>query len=226
MCTLLFRFSPNDQYPLAILSNRDEAYKRPSGGWAWRGGNRRYFAPVDLEAGGTWIGLNESGVVAALTNIFPRLRGSSFRSRGALVIDLLHLDAANLSWDVLPEAVSNHQYNKFNLLVADRSVAYLFTWRGRNLVQRDLTPGVYEVANRPFRGRSIPDDVAEGNEGWLAMKASRLVEHPFVCKHGRGYGTCSSHKLLVHGTDRSKSLVWHLDGHPCESRYKLVMGTE
>ena len=71
MCTILVRHNPADPHPLAILANRDEAYNRSSGGWAWRGGDRQYFAPVDHVAGGSWIGLNQTGLVVALTNIFP-----------------------------------------------------------------------------------------------------------------------------------------------------------
>ena len=62
MCTLLIRLSPGDDYPLAILSNRDEVYDRPSGGWEWRGEEGQIFAPIDIQAGGSWIGFNDKGV--------------------------------------------------------------------------------------------------------------------------------------------------------------------
>ncbi|MQY63486.1 MAG: hypothetical protein GH143_04165 [Calditrichaeota bacterium] len=52
MCTLLFRHRPGDIYPIAVLANRDERYRRPSGDWAWRGRDRRYFSPVDLRPAG------------------------------------------------------------------------------------------------------------------------------------------------------------------------------
>jgi uncharacterized protein with NRDE domain len=225
MCTLLFRHHPDDPYPLAILSNRDEAYGRPSGDWEWRGSNPRYFAPVDLKAGGTWIGMNEQGVVVALTNIFPGRMNPAFRSRGALVVELLHLDEARRAPELLHSILKDRPYNNFNLLVGDRTSAYLFTWQGRDLRQHELSPGVYEVANRPYRGAVLPDDISE-NEAWLAARAGRLKEHPSVCKHGPGYGTRCSHKLLIHGEDPASSRIWHLEGHPCERSYQLVFGVE
>jgi uncharacterized protein with NRDE domain len=225
MCTLLFRYRPDDRYPLAILSNRDEAYNRPSGDWEWRGDVPRYFAPVDLKAGGTWIGLNESGVVVALTNIYPGRKDPEFRSRGALVVDLLHLEEAERIPAVLRANLDNRRYNNFNLLVADRASAYLFTWKGRNLKQHDLAAGVYEVGNRPYRGGTLADDLSD-NEDWLAQHASRLMEHPSVCKHGPGYGTRCSHKILIHGEVPSSSLIWHLDGHPCRGIYRLILGSD
>ena len=225
MCTLLFRYRPSDQYPLAILSNRDEAYGRPSGDWEWRGGGSRYFAPIDLEAGGTWIGLNERGVTVALTNIFPGRKDSEFRSRGALVVDLLQLGEAKQAPEFLRACLEDQRYNNFNLLVADRSNVYLFTWQGRDLKEQEILAGVYEVANRPYRGKVLADDVRE-NDIWLVERAPRLQEHPSVCKHGPGYGTRCSHKILVHGKDPLRSRVWHLEGHPCRGSYQLVWGAD
>jgi hypothetical protein len=135
MCTLFFRHSPDDEYPLAILSNRDEAYDRPSGGWDWRGSGKHYFAPIDLEAGGTWIGLSRNGVVVALTNIFPGREDSGFRSRGELVTDLLQLDAAAGASTAMAKSFTTHSYNTFNLLVADPLTAFAFSWAGDELAE-------------------------------------------------------------------------------------------
>ena len=223
MCTLFFRHRPNDEFPLAILSNRDEAYDRPSDGWDWRGSGRRYFAPIDLEAGGTWIGLNRQGVVVALTNIFPGQADTGFRSRGALVADMLQLDAAVGARAAMAESFKTHSYNKFNLLVADPLTAVVFSWTGDGLDTFDLRPGIYQVNNIPFDGMNRPSlDVA--NHVWLEQEEGCLKEHPMVCRHGDGYGTRCSHKLLIHKDGLERSKVWHLDGHPCEGKFQLVHG--
>lgn len=223
MCTLFFRHQPDDEHPLAILSNRDEAYDRPAGGWAWRGSGREYFAPIDLEAGGTWIGLNRHGLVAALTNIFPGRKDSGFRSRGALVADMLQLNAATGAPAAMEKSFTTCSYNKFNLLVADPLTATVFSWAGDRLETFDLRPGVYQVNNIPFDGIGQPDAGAR-NQRWLEREARRLTEHPMVCRHGEGYGTRCSHKILIHKDGLEKSSVWHLDGHPCEGEFQLVLG--
>ncbi|MCH7858783.1 MAG: NRDE family protein [Candidatus Marinimicrobia bacterium] len=222
MCTLLIRHDPKDPYPLALLANRDERYDRQSEGWAWRTGRRPYFAPRDQQAGGTWIGLNDRGVVVALTNIFPGRQDDAHRSRGALVIDMLGLARAGLAPDALGAAVKGAAYNDFNLLVADPAQAYLFTWQNGELRQFELAPGVTTVGNDPF------DDVfqplgGQTNEAWLSSEAGYLKQHPQVCKHGEGYGTRCSHKLLVHGRQPGRSKVWHLEGHPCRHSFDLVL---
>jgi uncharacterized protein with NRDE domain len=223
MCTLFFRHRPEDEFPLAILSNRDEQYGRPSEGWDWRGPGPGWFAPIDLEAGGTWIGLNRGGVVAALTNIFPGREDAGFRSRGALVTDMLRLGRAADAPAAMADTFANHAYNKFNLLVADPVTAFVFTWDGKTLETFDLRPGVYEVNNIAFDGieKSNP---GVANERWLEREEGRLTEHPLVCRHGEGYGTRCSHKLLIHRDGVKGSVVWHLEGHPCEGRFQRVLG--
>jgi uncharacterized protein with NRDE domain len=206
---------------LAILSNRDEKYGRPSGGWDWRGSGRRWFAPIDLEAGGTWIGLNRHGLVAALTNIFPSWEGEGFRSRGALVTDMLGLECAAEAPAAMTDAFAKHSYNKFNLLVAGSRKAFVFSWAGDQLETFDLRPGVYEVNNIAFDGIEKPNPSVT-NERWLEREEGRLAQHPVVCRHGDGYGTRCSHKLLVHKDGLEMSRVWHLDGHPCEGEFQLV----
>ena len=223
MCTLFFRHQPGDEFPLAVLSNRDEAYGRPAGGWDWRGSEKDCFAPIDLEAGGTWIGLNRQGVVAALTNIFPSWEGTAFRSRGALVTDLLQLERAAEAPTAMERIFSADAYNKFNLLVADPLTAVVFSWAGDGLDTFELRPGVYQVNNILFDGMRQPD--ADGpNEMWLEREVGCLTEHPLVCRHGDGYGTRCSHKLLIHKHGLERSRVWHLDGHPCEGKFQLVHG--
>lgn len=223
MCTLFFRYQPGDEYPLAILSNRDEAYDRPSGGWDWRGSGGSYFAPIDLEAGGTWIGLNRHGLVAALTNIFPGREGADFRSRGALVTDLLELEGVAEAPAAMARLFSAHSYNNFNLLVADPVTAFVFSWAGQELETFDLRPGVYQVNNIRFDGVEQPNP-GVANQRWLEREAGRLTEHPMVCRHGDGYGTRCSHKLLIHEDGLERSRIWHLEGRPCEGIFQQVLG--
>ncbi len=228
MCTLLFRYRPGDEYPLALLANRDEAYGRPTAGWAWRGVNRKFFAPQDQEAGGSWIGLGRSGLVVALTNILPSARGGEFRSRGALVTDMLGLNEAAEAAAAAEREVSAARYNYFNLLLADRESAGMLVWHRGRLKRFTIEPGTYEVRNRPFAGKTAKPPVEDENTAWLERMAPRLKRHPRVCKHGPGYGTRCSHKLLLSRAGTELARIWHLDGHPCSGKFNLVLpeGTE
>ena len=222
MCTLLFRHRPGDNYPLAVLSNRDEAYHRSSTGWDWRAGPRPYFAPRDNVAGGTWIGLSETGVLAALTNVFPALKGDDFHTRGSLVTEMLALDTARKARRRLRALLKEHRYNKFNLLVGDGLEAHVFTWAGEGLRESRLSPGVYEVANDPWDGQMLAEATGT-NADWLEANRGILKSHPKICKHGKKYGTCSSSIILLDGINPRRSLVWHGEGPACKADYVQVL---
>ena len=92
MCTLLILFRPKDKWPLIIAGNRDEMIDRPwlSPGKHWPD-SPNIIAGKDLTAGGSWLGINEHGLVATILNRSNSLGPSSNKlSRGNIVIDVLN----------------------------------------------------------------------------------------------------------------------------------------
>src|SRR5579864_8479952 len=81
-------------------------------------------AGQDLLAGGSWLGLNDWGVAAAVLNRQGSLGpAAGVRSRGELVLEALDhadaVDAATALADLDPAA-----YRSFNLIVADNRDAF------------------------------------------------------------------------------------------------------
>jgi hypothetical protein len=125
MCSLVVLRRPGAPWPLLIAANRDELRTRP-----WRAPARHWpdrpevVAGLDELSGGSWLGVNDYGVVAAVLNRVGSLGPApGKRSRGELVLEALdHADAraaaAALS-DLDPDA-----YRSFNLIVADARDAY------------------------------------------------------------------------------------------------------
>ncbi|MDZ5813317.1 NRDE family protein, partial [Halorubrum sp. AD140] len=89
MCTLTLAWRAFGDAPVALAATRDEALDRPSEPPALRNGDVRYVAPRDAEAGGTWIGVAEDGLVVAVTNRWLDADREGDRSRGLLVRDCL-----------------------------------------------------------------------------------------------------------------------------------------
>ena len=69
MCTLVLLRRPGHPWPLLLAANRDEMVDRP---WAPPGRHwpdrPEVVAGLDRTAGGSWLGLNDHGVVAAILN--------------------------------------------------------------------------------------------------------------------------------------------------------------
>jgi hypothetical protein len=125
MCTVVVLHRPKDRWPIIIGANRDEManrpWKPPARHWPERGD---VVAGIDELAGGTWMGLNDSGVVACILNRHGSLGPApGKRSRGELVLEALDhgdaRDAAAALRDIDPAA-----YRPFNMLVADNRDAW------------------------------------------------------------------------------------------------------
>jgi hypothetical protein len=125
MCTLVLMRRPGSAWPLLVAANRDELSSRPARppGRHWPD-RADVVAGLDLQAGGSWLGINDHGVVAGVLNRVGTLGpAAGKRSRGELVLEALdHADAAAAAAalvDLDPDA-----YRPFNLIVADVQSAF------------------------------------------------------------------------------------------------------
>jgi uncharacterized protein with NRDE domain len=148
MCLILLALQQHEDYPLAVIANRDEYYARPTETAHWWPDTPGIFAGRDLEAQGTWMGVNRNGRFAAVTNV--RAPGNSepaTLSRGKLTRDFL---AGRAPAKVFLKSIksSAHDYAGFNLLVGDSSDIYFYSNRHPEI--RRIPPGIYGVSNGLF----------------------------------------------------------------------------
>ena len=111
-----------------LVCNRDEQRSRPAstGPLLRRLGGRSAIMPVDPPSGGTWIGANDSGLVACLLNANPPViakttsKQRSHASRGTIVPILL---AAETTDDAisLAESIDVARFPPFRVLVHDNN---------------------------------------------------------------------------------------------------------
>ena len=125
MCTVVILRRPDHEWPVIIGANRDEMRARP-----WKPPSRHWsdrphvLAGLDSLAGGTWLGRNDDGVVAAVMNRERSLGPTpGKRSRGELPLEALdHADAAEAAMALA--ALDPDAYRPFNMLIADNRDAY------------------------------------------------------------------------------------------------------
>ena len=141
MCLILIAHRVHPRYPLVVAANRDEFHARPTASshfWQVPGGT---LAGRDLEAGGTWLGLNSRGGFAAITNISEQHKEGNWLSRGELVQQFLGGDTSATAF---PPTVQGQRYRGFNLLLWDGKALTYTSNRGG---LETLAPGVYGLAN-------------------------------------------------------------------------------
>lgn len=234
MCTLIAFHRCVQGAPLVVAANRDEFLERPTEGPALReasvvgsGRSEKVVAPRDVRAGGTWLGLNASGLFAAVTNRRAEHPDPERRSRGWLVMEALTAPSAAQAARQL-ESLPESSYNSFNLFVADRDSAHLVTYADRP-ERIDLEPGPHVIGNvhpaeaspklERLRGELARLDVTDPSlldELGRVCRVHRDTPFESTCVHAGEYGTRSSTLLRI-GSD---PVLRYAEGAPCEAEYR------
>ena len=145
MCLIVFAWKQHPEFPLLLAANRDEFYARPALAAAWWEDAPHVYAGKDLEAGGTWMGINKQGRFAAITNIRNgEGKKSGAPSRGNIVADFLRNDISPASYLHELKADAKH-YAGFNLIIGDSKELYWFS--NETLQAQILQPGVFGLSN-------------------------------------------------------------------------------
>ncbi len=243
MCTILLAYRVARDWPLILGNNRDEFHARlavpPRVFSRGQGaGRRRWLAPLDLAAGGSWWACNDRGLLVCLTNRWHgQLREVGLVSRGQLVHDLVQCPDPGAVREKLA-ATTLAAFSPFNLLVAAATEAFLFT----NYPQPEeisLAPGFHFVGNgilpreNSLKARMAARKFAElerAGSGKVEIMAAfaRLLRQPlpqeWIPPQGfnvflDGYGTTSSTLLAVGAAVGALHLAY-APGNPLRTPYR------
>ena len=235
MCTVVILRRPTAAWPLILAANRDEHVARP-----WTAPGRHWpdrpdvAAGRDELAGGTWLGLNDTGVVAAVMNREGSLGPDpEKRSRGELALEALdHADA-----DAAVEALGHldgQAYRPFNLVVADNRDAYWLKSIGDGpvrvtpidagvsmLTAGDLndTSAARIAAFLPLFQEAEPPDPENANwDHWETLMAAGRPQDPTLPRTSMaiapsdGYGTVSGSLIALPRDMGQARPVWRFCG--------------
>ncbi|MBC7769836.1 MAG: NRDE family protein [Phycisphaerales bacterium] len=134
MCTLTVLRESNR---LLVTMNRDDIAAREEAPPAQSStAEATFVAPRDLQAGGTWIGVNSHGVIACLLNRYDAAPAGR-ASRGNIVLEAMRSTSIDAACKALT-ALDHLAYSPFtSLLIARQSTARL-DWTGSRLERTDL----------------------------------------------------------------------------------------
>jgi len=244
MCTLALYFQEFEDYPLVIAANRDEFFTRPSASPETVRENPVVLAGRDLLAGGTWLGVNEHGLVAGILNrrSDEKRETTAVRSRGLLCLDILSSRDPEEARLILAKEKGS-SYQPFNLLVANSERAYVSTNLEEKILSSRLEKGLNVLSNT-----SIDDDhskkVAHAHalfskakerflpgqkpDSWIPWLKRALSDHTLgkdftnpkdaICVHTEAYGTVSS-SLIFYSRREKCFTTYYAPGPPCREDY-------
>src|SRR5688500_1421329 len=145
MCLIVVALRAAPRYPLIVAANRDEQHTRPTAGASWWAESPRVLGGRDLQAGGTWLGLERAGRFAAVTNIREPGRPLASTSRGTLVADFL-TGSGSAAQHAARAARDGPAFGPFNLFVYDGRELWFASNRAAAV---RLGPGLHSFSNAP-----------------------------------------------------------------------------
>lgn len=237
MCTLTWFYREDGSYHL--LFNRDELKTRqraepPRLHVAENG--MEYLAPIDADAGGTWLAVNSAGVTVCLLNDYrapdPEIAADQIHSRGEVVAKIAGCSDADEAFSLLSDMPLAH-YRGFRLVVFCGKVRK-WRWDTRELVElgdevirNPITSSSYDEVNvqrtraaffdslegptnldklQFFHSAHIDDDLCEVSGEAVAVSS--------VCMHRQYAETVSQCEV---GVDGDAVSIAYTDGAPCKT---------
>lgn len=232
MCILFVAVNQHQDFPLIIAANRDEFFNRgTSESHIWQG-QQGIIAGKDLQAGGTWMGVNQLGFIASLTNIrAPQTVNVIARTRGELVSHYLQSPRQDYAQRLRS---TRGNYNGYNLLFGKWNDLAVYNNQLDSL--QSLTTGFYGLSNASLNspwpkinkgvgkleeycqnGQDINPEILFGllldtqqapdqdlPETGVPIDWERRLSSIFIL--GDEYGTRSSTVLKV---DKNQQVQWH-----------------
>ena len=241
MCTLALYFHMVERCPVIVAANRDEHYDRPSAPPDVWSTVPKILAGKDLLAGGTWLGVNEHGLLVGILNRRATSEPDPLphsRSRGLLCLDLLKLKSAADACAF----VSRHEeaYQPFTIIFADPNEAWLAYNARRQIEAHRLKEGLHvysSAADISVRSEKVDRahmqfaQVLEGlgpdcqdKSAWVRSLQTVLGDHKVgngsadpreaICVHGEVSGTVSS-TIIFHDQLDRQFCTFNCLGTPC-----------
>lgn len=233
MCVLAIQFHSAKDAPILVAQNREERLDRPTQDPRIQSGRPRAVCGIDRKAGGTWLGVNQHGLLVATTNRPKRVVPAEPRSRGLLCREMLSCVSAKEAAERGARELRSGSYAGANYLCADAESGAV-VYGGNRVVIVELTPGLHLLTNgnlddpndqrQEFARRLLTLQRLDSAVAFLAV-ASRTLSRKADSNGRRGlivsgdeYGTVSS--TLVSLPEKTQNAVYqYAPGPPSEHPY-------
>ncbi len=226
MCLLAICYRHVAGAPILVAANRDERFDRPALPPQLQPGPPRVVCPVDARAGGTWIGVNEHGVLVAVTNRAATTVPAAPRSRGLLCRELLDCRTAADAAQRAFRELSRGRYAGANYVCMDARSG-LVVYGGDRLIVLDMKPGLHLMTNADLddgdderqaiaRGLFASKSLSTAGQ-FLDLGAEVCAADGIVVRSDEA-GTVSS-DLLALTVDAGQAVYHHAPGPPDRQAY-------
>ncbi|MCO6458819.1 MAG: NRDE family protein [Pirellulaceae bacterium] len=234
MCLLAIQYKLVPESPILVAANREEFYDRVSQAPAIQSGKPRVLCGTDQRAGGTWLGVNQHGLLVAACNRHRMVQPLAPTSRGVLCRDLLRAGSARQAVDMALEELTSGKYDGVNYVIADRETGWV-VHGGDELEVVELKEGLSIVGNRDVNDprdervklarRLLTLQTLDSPVKFLAVASKVFARQPAgpgrpsMILRGRTRGTVSS-TLLSLGLKPRDAIYQYAAGAPDKAKYE------
>lgn len=233
MCMMAILYRTARATPILVTANREEAFDRPTQYPKIQSGSPRVVCGVDRKGGGTWLGVNQYGMCAAVTNRPKTLVPAKPRSRGLLCRELLDMGTAKEAAQHAAKELASGSYAGANYVVCDAEYAAV-VYGGNRIEVVEMGPGLHLLTNgnlndphderQEFVRRMLTLHTLDSAVTFLAVVSRAFARKPdafgrrSVIIRGNKYGTVSS-TLVSLPTKIQHSVYQYAPGPPCDTSY-------
>lgn len=234
MCLLAIQYRLLKDSPVLVAANREEFFDRETLAPSIHPGKPRILAGTDALAGGTWLGVNQHGVFAAVCNRHRHLTPIAPRSRGLLCKEMLRCASAREAADLAYDELASGKYDGANYVVADRDSGWVLH-HGDELEMLPLQEGMSIISSGDVNDprdervdtarRLLTLQTLDSPVKFLAV-ASKVFARPASAPGRPGMvvrrqtrGTVSS-TLLALGKKPRDAIFQYADGPPDQAKYE------
>lgn len=228
MGILAIQYQTVKDAPILIATNREESFSRPFQPPRIQSGRPRVVCGIDRKTGGTWAGINQHGMFAAVLNCPKRSVPYDPRSRGLLCKELLSCRTAEEAVERAVRELESGCYAGGHYICVDRASAGV-VFGGNEIDVQFLKPGLHilsankmddpEDPRQEFVRRLLTLHRLDSAVAFLAVASQTFSRTPDPMGR-RGvvitepdYGTVCS--MLVSLTERTqKSIMQFANGAP------------
>ncbi len=232
MCVLAIQYRAARDAPILVAQNREEFFDRPTQAPKIQSGKPRVICGIDRKAGGTWMGVNQHGLVVCASNRPKAFLPPEPRSRGLLCRELLDFSNAKDAADHAAKELATGKYAGANYVCVDAKRGAV-VYGGNTVEIIELTRGLHVLTNgdlddprderQELVRRQLTLQKLDSAVAFLAV-ASRTFSRATdggrrgIVFTGGDYGTVSS-TLLALPKKTQNSILQYAPGPPSETPY-------